>query len=521
MPVRHAHWYTLNDSREYPVDETASCRADDGERLPTDVLVDLRLRWPSYLGRYAFIGGVSITPYAASITLQASTTLLNDDSEHTPLAVLTVARADLKQGRAYALQPQVDGVYGYAVFGNGITREYQGRFSTPAQTILTPRAARAYLAPPVTGMRRVGNQTSLTGLIRLKGEAPLEIVKEAREIDGILRDVAVIRLVNDPAGVENVFETYAGPCGGRPESRSCPDPQPIEFINAVGPDCDGVLELEFKGCAIAGHLVDDLGGDAGGVVIDCALGLGDSCLPSFLPDHEGRLPSEYHAFLVTASESDSVVEDELALPTGATVLGELPYSECFVDGVADDFAVLGGSFTFERDSTRPASDCLDLAYDLTNTYATLSLAQPNISLWKGFDVSTLFRKYTAVLKLLATTGGLNGGLVLNFRPHQTVIGRNVYYHVNIESGRVAIYRFNGFASTLLAATSFSAAYDTWYTLTAKTWVADGRIWLQVDAPVSLGPVVLSEYMPEDGHSGVGSNYGKARFAKFKVEVYEP
>ena len=62
MAIRNNHWYNLNEQRDYPVDDTASALSDDGSRLPSSLIADLRLRWPSALGRYAFISAAAVTP---------------------------------------------------------------------------------------------------------------------------------------------------------------------------------------------------------------------------------------------------------------------------------------------------------------------------------------------------------------------------------------------------------------------------------------------------------------------------
>lgn len=520
MPRRNAHWYTLNASRDYPVDETSTCLSDSGERLPSDILVDLRLRWPKYLGDYVFVSAVSVTPYAVSVAFQSATTRANVGGEdNMPLATLTVLRDELLPGRAYAVEPSLEGVFGYVVFGGGIERLFNGRFSAPAQTWLTPRAARPYPTPPVTGMRRVGNQTALTGLVLLRGTSPVEVVKESREIGGVERDVIVVRLVGDPSDLPAVFETYAGPCAKRPESFNCGDPQPIEYINAVGPDCTGTVEIELQGCAIVGQNIDD-----GSIIVDCALSLSDACPPPFLPDTEGRLPSEYEQFLVSVGDvSQSEPEPTVDSTPVYNVVGTFPHVECFTDRVADQFSVKSGEFQFEQSYDRPV--CLDtkLVYDALSTYAAVSLNVPNVSVWEGFDISTLFRLFTTELQLMPTsTGGKSGGIILNYRPHQTIANTYVFFFVALEEGRLSLYRWNGASFKLLAYSEAYVDYGYWYTLQVQTEVVDNNIMITAtcgEAGAYLGPIIVQEYAPDDGNCGVGSYLGHARFASFQVNTY--
>lgn len=527
MPRRNPHWYSLNGSREYPLDETASQRPDAGDRLPSDLLVDLRLRWPGHLGRYAFLSAASVTPYGLSLTFQATDDWENLAADCTPLAAVTVLRSDLQVGRAYGLLAQADGVHGYVVFGHGAERDYAARFSAPRQAWLAPRAARPYDLPLVTSLRRRGVATPLTGLVLLKGEDPVEVVRESREIGGVVRDCIVIRLVEDPDAATSVFETYAGPCAGRAESGNCPDPQPIQSINSVGPDCDGMVELVFQGCATVGQVVDDEDQDLGGIVLDCGMSVTDACRPPYLPDDEGRLPLEWDEYYVSDT-GESVPEEDLTPSDEVVTVNDMPYTECFTDGVATNFAVKAGQFDFEEDPTRPACADDESQGFPEYTYATLLHTEPCLSVWEGFDITTLFRFVTVDLQPVETTSGsVSGGVVYNYRPHSVVPGRFTYFYVGLEADRLALYRYDGYGYKLLGEVAVAPAYGTWYQLSVSTDVVDGQVLLtaEITDGASLYGVipwtVLAEFMPDNGLLGVGSLNGKARFAKFAVEIYDP
>lgn len=106
----------------------------------------------------------------------------------------------------------------------------------------------------------------MTGLVTLKEGPDIEIVKECWEIpvraayencedlNTQSREVIVIRLKNSLGDdSRNVFDIYKGPCGGRPETRSCGNPEPLEFISGVAPDCCGRITIELRGCAVPGQ----------------------------------------------------------------------------------------------------------------------------------------------------------------------------------------------------------------------------------------------------------------------------
>lgn len=304
MGVRNLHWHSLNAGRCYPLDESATLLSDAGRLLPNDVLVDCRLSFPQSLARYAFLGAMSVTEHAVTVTFLGSQIPARqsgcDDAEtqgqFTPLAAVALSKAGLVVGRNYAVTPLGDGVGGWVTFGDGVFNSrngdpyyYGGRFSTVAQSLLAPRAARSYRDPPVTSVGRLGEATSLKNLVRLKAGVDMAIEVEELTIQGRTRQAIVFKLQSTtPVGEgRNVFELYRGPCADRPESGNC-EGDPIERINAVQPDCCGRISLNFVGCASLTPTAD-----GHGVVIDCGIGLTDVCAgPDKLPDLDGKLPNE-------------------------------------------------------------------------------------------------------------------------------------------------------------------------------------------------------------------------------------
>lgn len=346
MPVRNAHWYSQNEGRPYPLDDTATSIADDGNRLPANILVDMNLRWPSTLGRYAFVSAVSNTPAALTLTIQAANSP-DDTSSFSPLAVLTV-RKPIAQGRMYQLLPQLAGVAGWVVFGSGADdRAWSGRFSSPAQGLLALRSARSYRPLPVTSAQAQYASEKLTGVVLLKATEPLRLTKEERLLGGALRDCVVLRLVDGEAAdgfqspenapvLPSVFQRFAGPCAGRPESNTCGCPEPIQFVNAVAPDCNGKLTVEFLGCAQVAQILEKCG-----VAVACQFGLVDACLPPQIPSSEGLLPSEYEpANIPVPPDVVPPPMDSGSSDSRETTPG-LPFLACFSGGSVDVTPVLG------------------------------------------------------------------------------------------------------------------------------------------------------------------------------------
>ena len=333
MGVRNLEFYDRNEARQYPLSDEATARSDDGTRLPSWLLTDVHLRFPSTAGRRAMLGALTV-----SRRLITATFLACEDPESVesfvPIAAVTLTKP-VQPYRQYPVTALYPGTYGWVVMGRVATdssetaQEFTGKFTLPAQSILLPAAARAYAPQPVQDVAKYGTNAQLTGLVQLLGGNDIEIVKECREVplyppgegtpacseDTQAREVIVIRLRERVAGLAdqaNVFDTYRGPCGRRPESQNCGDPEPIEFLAGVQPDCCGNIDVVLRGCASLTRieetaLVDENGDvvestDACGIIINCGTGLSEACLsPDRLPDQDGNLPNEHE------NECDEVV----------------------------------------------------------------------------------------------------------------------------------------------------------------------------------------------------------------------
>lgn len=546
MSIRNEHWYSLNAGTDYPVDDTATCRTNDGRRLPPGFLVDLVLRWPQTLGAYAFVGAVSITARAVSLTLEAAADL--DGARPAPLAVLALPQpAD--EGRQYALVPQAAGVGGWVVFGAALREPYvwHGRFASPRQSLLTAKAARPYRPLPVRSVRGLQADQQLTGIIQLRASSPLTITAESRDIAGVERDAIVFRLLaQDSAGdftvsalerqlvgspsPENLFRDFAGPCKGRPESNTCGNPAPIEFINSVGPTCAGLITLDFRGCAVVAQLTPTCG-----IVLDCGTGLSQVCTPPFIPDATGRLPDALDP-LPLPPATTTTTTTTTPPPESVGDAGSLPYTACFADATAPDFVVQEGTFTFVADDSPQETDVCGLdvlpgdSFTSPNyAYVAESASTPNLALWQGFELLNLNRRTQTDLKLMPGPSGArhNGGLILNWRPHATLPERVVYYYLTIDQDdqELRIRWFNG--TSLLTAASVAVpglVLEHWYRLRgdAVPGPSGGQTVLTAHLQgitnpalsATLGPLTVTNYVPSTGFNGLGSQRSVCRFSYF-------
>lgn len=494
MAIRNNHWYNLNEQRYYPLDDVASAMSDQGQLLPSALIADLRLRWPVELGKYAFISAVSITTHLVTVLIEATDTLDNSTGS-TLIAGITLPRADLTLGRTYSLQSFHAGAGGFITIGNDQLPPYSGRFSSPNQALLTPRAARPSRRPPVRSLGIENAATALTGLVNLVAVPPLKITRATRVINGVETDNVLvfslfqtaIEIANTGGVIQSVFSEFAGPCGKRVGSRTCGDPQPIEAINGVQADCDGIITLDFRGCATVGRNVVDCG-----VVVDCELGLSQSCDPPYLPNLQtGELPSETPPTIIRPPlPPQPPVNPPFSISESVNTVLSLPYCDTFDDAVANGFSPIGtAAWGFVADDSPGEDFCckgppesevdecsvssisesgnLVPPIEIVCSYGTVdSSAQSvtNISLWT-LDVQTLFRTYTTDIKIVSgLTGSLkNAGILINYRLLSGTLVNYLVALLDIDNSTFGIYFFNGLNLIPLGqATVPDARINDWY-----------------------------------------------------------
>ena len=537
MAIRNQSWYNLNSSRDYPLDETATNISDKGDRLSSSIIVDIRIRWPDLVGTYAFLGSVAVTPGAVTATVLASLDLANSSSAYTPIAVISVPVDKLEAGKQYALEAMYPGTFGYIVFGSGISEASSAGFSSPAQSLLTPKSARPYASLPVSSLGRMYDETPLTGIVRLEATSPLEIVSAEREIGGIDRDVIVIRLAEgDIDAADTSFETFAGDCGKRPESKNCGDPLPIETINAVSPDCDGIICLEFKGCAVIGKNTDDCA-----VVVDCGIGLSETCSPPQLPDMAGILPSEKSEVMpaVPPDPEPPIVPTD-SISAGVVTSIVLPHCDAFDNAVADYFSVMSGTWAFVNDDSDDDLCCESNSCSgqdsggssyTTESSGGVSAGTRNISVFTP-DAQTFYRKYQTDIKMLSGVAGTkhNGGILVNHKT--TASGGNTFYlfELDYDDAEVRIVYFNSYNYVTLAYYDLPGVQlNSWYNLELEVVPAEsltavylrgkmtGPLGESSSTTISMSHTVTSDSYLEDSElSGLHANRAFTRFAYWRV-----
>lgn len=568
--IRNHEWYAGNAVRAYPLSDAATTVDDAGQFLPHDILVDCQLAFPNTLGQAAFVGAVAVSARLITVLIQAADTPAA--ANNLLLASITLLRADIKPWKPYPLVSDVPGVGGWIVFGTGPESEYQGRFSSPTQSLLLPRCARAYPLLPVSSVGKPHIVPALTGIIAIKGGQDVETLIADRVIEGELRRALVIRLLDKLD--RNVLSQYVGPCGARPESGNCPQ-SPIEQIGTVAPDCSGNIDIVFEHV----QLFDIQGG---GIGVAHPLGLTDVCQGTdALPATDGTLPNEYEdlcnptieSSVVESSDSDGsdTLDGSSDTVSSESVVGfGLPHIENFDQPDLHAFWLpIVGQYTFIADdspgevggggesdwssayssyalssSSLQSSSLVDfeehgLRYDAqhsgyvlvrpTNRSLVLSdVTRRNVVLWADPGYTDTSRLYCRTHVKLVAGVECNGGIVVNYHP-RGVPPRNQYYWVGInrKTDALEIRFFNGsrLSGALVSAAPLGVSADAWYELIVRTQPAtSGGVLLVASVrgisdpsfPEASISLTTSTYLPADGRFGLGTYKAKSLFSFFEL-----
>jgi hypothetical protein len=341
MAIVFTEWLNGNESRSYPVHDSASRQAVDGTLLPNNLIVDANIWLPRSAGRFIYISSVGRTSGLFTLTLLASNYSpfcpgsSSSSAGFIPLAVLRVSHP-IVRFKNYAIEALYPGVGGWIALGGGAleTEQLFQRFDGPEATQLGSRSVRAYVDAPVTSLGKTG--IALTGLIRLRGQAGVtKTYKATRNIDSVDREVAVVALDRATQGVAQL-EAFAGACGGRPHVNTCNE-RVITQINDVLPDDDGDIQL-----VIENVVVGDIGD---GMVLDPDTSLSEVC-STLNPPH---IPHDIFGPEPSPSSSSSGPSSSLSSLSSSSSSG-LPayYCEDFEDGQAHEMTVEKGAFSIEN-----------------------------------------------------------------------------------------------------------------------------------------------------------------------------
>lgn len=531
MPIINQNWLNSHTSRKYPLDDAATGLDDTGLQLPDDIILDLHVTWPATYGNFAFIGGITITENLVSVIIMAAADV-DSVAEFTPLGAVTIrkpASSDMQQ----PIAAMVPGVGGFVSFGD-ISEQIALRFSTVAQSRLTSKTAKPYAPLPVQSIGRYSRRDTLSGIVKLVAGTGLQISAETVRLDGKLTPAIMLQLLENTTNT--AFQQFIGPCGGRPESNSCDAPG-IQTIGGVSPDCDGNLNLVFRQLVVGN--MPECNSLTAGFVIDQGLGLTAVCAPRtkigrFVGVDQCAESSSVAAVSSSASASNSDSVSSTSADSVSSVFvtcPDLPFIECFADGMHEDWRTLVGTATLTtRANPYTPIECCDETGTICDDSGLLlsRLTTKNLVIWDSCAyIATTGKVITTAIQLIKAnmTTPANGGILLN----AANTGSAVYWIAGLDASdnTAKLWRYNGTSlvteySTVIATELLQ--YDAWYTLTVTTTDLGGGITaiaLTVTknadtVPLASFTISTSRYGVADGKLGVATNRAAIVFDYWSV-----
>lgn len=553
--ITNNNWYNLNSTRKYPLDEGATGIDDNGIVMPATIITDINIRLPMSLGLGGMLSGLVVTNNLVSATFLATnqpaveyfTSEVSSSAaaeSFTPLCSVSLVKP-VEIGVPYPLVPFADGVAGWIVFGEGINKTYNGKFSTLRQSTLAPKVCRYYRNYPVTSIGKKDSTTELTGLVQLVAGRDVSIELGEREIEGEVKKAIVFSLKDRTN--QNSLQLYTSKCSGRPESKTC-DKESVEFINSVGPDCQGNLNIVFEEPFRTANYPNNIGG----IALDYPIGLIDACVTKDnLPDSTGRLPTDYtnddQCNPSSLSDPDAntqprppVLPPPVEVSSSTINMIELPASVFFNAESPAYWQTMLGQFNYVTDivplTNEDGTTSLGYSEGLTegtlvidDSYAATGAANLNVSLWFNGDYSTTINKRIVLdLKLILVGGYGSGFMVLNYRPNAAnTIDEFFAIEISKPTSSFSIRKFTGSGFvTLVMSGSLNIEQNSWYrievevtpgispSVTSMTARLYNRATMALMSTLTVG---TSLYLPANGKVGIGSSRAEARFSFFSME----
>lgn len=537
------NWYNLNSTRNYPLDDGATTIDDSGKQLPNTLIADLNLRMPKSVGEGAMISSVVVSSTLVSVTFLAINHPINPSvydpapslPEFSPLCAVTLPKPVIP-GKVYSITPLVDGVFGWIVFGDGVARTWNGRFSTPQQSAIMPKVCRGYNDTSVDRVSKKDSANNIGGIVNLIEGNDIAIYRDVKYIDDRYREVVVISLKEN--NTVNVYDKYRGPCSGRPESGTCAK-EGIEFINGIAPDCDGNIQISFEEPFRIAYCPEET---PGCMAVDYPVGLSDACTKQDrLPDADGNPPdrrddqcgSSYGDPDANAYPDGSPTGPPIANVSSSTLTPiSLPVALNFDEGLNHFWQNIKGDFEFgQNDYFTGGSSSASLSVPTDNAYFSTGIGGRNITLWYNSGYSSLIGKRIYAELLLERSNGFypNGGLIVNYRANAlATLDEFFVVHITRKTSSLEILRFNGYGYIKLASSDgLGIAVDKWY-----------KVQAEIEAGVTPGTVVItakvydaesysliatttaqtSLYYPDTGKAGLTADKCRTRFRSFNMEV---
>lgn len=577
MAIRNQNWYNLQSTRRYPLDDISTGVDDTGSFIREDIIVDCHIRFPSTLGDYAYVQGITVSAGITTI-LFGVVTNLSDGAGQTICAVSVPQPVTPYVN--YSITPLAPGVSGWVAFGPGVDTPFSGRYSTAQQTLVQPRNARPYRPLPIPTIGKINLGTALQGVVNIIGSPPIAAKYETITYQSKQYPAIVFRL--DSALITrdyNPLKLFLGSCAQRPESGTC-DKTPIETINGVAPDCDGNIDIVFDGFNVVNFA------NCGGADVVTTVGLGAVCdankpkPPQEFKDLCCELTGEnisvfasFNAFpspgvidqLYLAFDTSKVyrwtgtiyaetdiVLDEYCWPDPTSAI-DLIIDEtldaknypCMPAPLCIDFSscqpsayFISKTGAFSPQETpapptcgncSPADFSANLGTDLTNhgTYAATGIGGVNLAVLKNCASDwALSRSIMTEFKLGTDGVARNGGLVLNYT--QTlefgqVVTRYLVVLLDAARGKVRVLRYTGSVFNEELAVNYNAKINKWYRMYASLNLNGNSLTVTFSVDEVAGGQPVSGFTsitnPGEvtGAVGIFTNQAATFFNKFVVQ----
>lgn len=543
MPVRNQNWYNLQSTRRYPLDDKSTGVDDSGAFIRDDIVVDCHIKFPETLGKYAYIQGLSVTENLITVVFGAAENL--NSTTITTIAAVSVTKPTAANVN-HTIEPLQPGVSGWIAFGPGIETNFSGRYSTPLQTYIGLRNARAYRPLPIPTIGKVNLGTSLSGLVLFTGTPPVV----ASYVDETLIAVedrlpkydpenqttnhapvrAIIFTTEAPTVVFNPLTEFLGPCGQRPESGTCPK-KPIERINGIAPDCvNGNINI-----VATGGLTVRPFEECGGADITTPLGLTEACYQD--PKSERKRKDECPC----DTNDNNNIENYCWPPFDKNKIGvcpdpgapapPVPICVSFSPCQGSLFEVITGSFSLDQTDAPPVccpdGSLMGSGFSEHGVYSAESMGATNIALLRGSASDWAFgHQISAEVKPIGGGVKQNAGVVVNYI-RVTENGRcktkYIAVLVDVAANELQVYRHNGTVLIKENALPISTTSTHWYKISAVATPGGSSTSItatlyNITTGVQTGSLVtaVEDYEAVNGRFGLISIGSAAYFNKFEI-----
>lgn len=491
MPVRNQNWYDLQEGRRYPLDDLSTGIDDAGEPIADNIIVDCHLRFPESYGSRAFISAITVSDNLVSVIISAASAA-DAAAVFKPIAAVSIAKP-VQLGTNQPVQPLMRGVAGWVAFGSGIGEKFQGRYSSPIQTVISPRCARPYRDLPIPTLGKINLESALSGVVKILGRTPVTATYEIVEVDTQQVPAIVFRLTGDLVAY-NPLKEYGGPCKGRPESGTCAKPG-LQNINGVQPDCDGNIQISADGFTIIPFAATG-GSCGGGFDLITDRGLSAACNDSAGPPRRPRdlcVPEQS----LSINEPDYYWPNPLdQIPVPPDIVSSINLNDpedfggCYTEntcfdfsgGTASEFITKTGLFVFEQTDvletvtcgTPPAQESESsaaLADVFRYVYAAADISGINTAVLRNCSASLSLGSVLSAQLKIAPGPRRNGGIIINYNPADPFFKtptRFIAVTLDIDAGGLQVVRYNGANLVTEARAFFEVNTADWYTIRATT-----------------------------------------------------